>query len=193
MKRIILLISLIFIAIGIDMGSKAYIEWDFAYDLCVWLNNKNSSSESIWGYFPEVFCQKDHEESILPDYEKWIRELWFPIVSDWIMIKLSYNDGVAFSLPIKWIILQIITILAILGICWHYIREEWVKNSRLLDTGYVLILAWALSHAYERIFVGHVVDFIAVKYFAILNFADIFISVGAFLIILAYVRTRQSR
>jgi lipoprotein signal peptidase len=57
-----------------------------------------------------------------------------------------------------------------------YIREEYPKNSRLLDTAYVAIFSGALSHAYERIFIGHVVDFIAVKYFAILNLADILIS-----------------
>ena len=51
----------------------------------------------------------------------------------------------------------------------------------------MLIFSGAISHAYERIFHGQVVDFIAVKYFAILNFADIFISIGAFLIFCAYV------
>lgn len=108
------------------------------------------------------------------------------LFGDWIGLQLSYNSWVAFSLPIRGITLQVLTILLIGGIIYQYIRDEYTKRSKLIDTGYTLILAWALSHAYERIFVGHVVDFIAVKYFAILNFADIFISIGAFSIIMYY-------
>ena len=109
------------------------------------------------------------------------------ISGEWLGLHLSYNSWVAFSLPIRGIVLQILTVLLIWGIIYQYIHEEYAKKSKLLDAGYTLILAWALSHAYERIFVGHVVDFIAVKYFAILNFADIFISVGAFLLIVYYI------
>jgi signal peptidase II len=79
----------------------------------------------------------------------------------------------------------------IIGIIFLYAREEFQKNSKIIDIGYVLILSGGLSHAYERIFIGHVVDFIAVKYFAILNFADIFISIGAFLIIFFYVYSHR--
>ncbi len=117
---------------------------------------------------------------------------YIPIFWEFFWIQLSYNSGIAFSLPITGIPLQIITLLLIIVLIFFYLREEYQKKSRLLDIGYTLILAWALSHAYERIFVGHVVDFIAVKYFAILNIADIFISVGAFFLILAYVRSRKS-
>jgi signal peptidase II len=112
---------------------------------------------------------------------------WYiSLFGEWIGLYLSYNSGVAFSLPIRWLTLQILTVVLIGGIIYHYAREEYAKKSKLLDAGYALILAWAISHAYERIFVGHVIDFIAVKYFAILNFADIFISIGAFCIISYY-------
>lgn len=112
---------------------------------------------------------------------------YYSIVWEWIGIQVSYNTGVAFSLPIRGIVLQILTVLLIAGIVYQYIHEEYSKKSKLLDAWYALILAWALSHAYERVFVGHVVDFIAVKYFAILNFADIFISIGAACIVCYYI------
>jgi signal peptidase II len=115
------------------------------------------------------------------------------LFGDWIGLRLSYNSGVAFSLPIRGLFLQMLTVVLIGGIIYHYIREEYERKSKLLDAGYALILAGAISHAYERIFEGHVIDFIAVKYFAILNFADIFISIGAFLIIIFYVRYQPPR
>jgi lipoprotein signal peptidase len=61
---------------------------------------------------------------------------------------------------------------------------EWKKNMPLIDIGFACIISGAISHAYERIFIGHVIDFIYIKYFAILNFADILISIGTVFFIL---------
>ena len=113
------------------------------------------------------------------------------LFGEYIGLQLSYNPGIAFSLPITGLPLQIITILVVIWLIWYYIRYEYAKNSHLIDTAYWCIFAWALSHAYERIFVGHVIDFISVKYFAILNFADIFISIGACLIFFVYYVRKQ--
>ncbi|NCP77367.1 hypothetical protein GW830_04555 [bacterium] len=41
-------------------------------------------------------------------------------------------------------------------------------------------------------FVGSVTDFIGVKYFAIFNFADIFISIGAFLLFVIYFKYERA-
>ncbi len=114
------------------------------------------------------------------------------IIWDFLTIQLSYNTWIAFSLPIEWLPLQMITIGIILAIIYQYFQQEYEKSSYLLDTSYILILAGWASHAYERVFVGHVVDFIAVKYFAILNFADIFISVWVFLLIISYIRYKYA-
>ncbi|MBX9809516.1 signal peptidase II [Candidatus Gracilibacteria bacterium] len=111
------------------------------------------------------------------------------VLGEYLGFQLSYNPGIAFSLPITGLPLQIITALLVIGLIVYYAKEEYPKNSFLLDTGYGFILAGAISHAYERIFIGYVVDFISIKYFAILNFADIFISIGAcFIFFLYYVR-----
>ena len=122
-------------------------------------------------------------KQIMSDVLKWEGiQLWW----EFVKLQLSYNSGIAFWLPITGLPLQIITIVLICGLVWYYFVTEYPKRSRLLDAGYTLIIAGALSHAYERIFVGHVIDFIAIKYFAILNFADIFISIGVCLLFIAY-------
>ncbi|MBC7503775.1 signal peptidase II [Candidatus Gracilibacteria bacterium] len=127
-------------------------------------------------------------KQVMLDVLKWEGiQIW----GEYLGLQLSYNSGIAFSLPITGLPLQLITIILIIGLIYHYIRNEYAKNSRLLDIGYVLIFAGAISHAYERIFFGYVIDFIAVKYFAILNFADIFISIGAILIFYVYYVRKQ--
>ena len=114
-------------------------------------------------------------------------QIWW----EFLRLQLSYNSGIAFWLPITGLPLQIITIVLIIALLGYYFHTEYPKRSTLLDAGYTLIIAGALSHAYERIFVGHVIDFIAVQYFAILNFADIFISIGAALLFIAYYVRKQ--
>ena len=113
------------------------------------------------------------------------------LVGEFLKLHLSYNSGIAFSLPITGIALQLITVILVAILLVYYYRIEYHKNVYLLDVAYSLIIAGALSHAYERISFGYVIDFISVKYFAILNFADIFISIGACLLFIAYYARKQ--
>ena len=169
--RIFLLIISLFFCIALDMGSKAFVE------------------NTVFWTWKEICAHPELNSAATVEYCR-DNTLSF---TDFFSFHLSYNSGIAFSLPIRGIFLQLLTLFLIVGIMYQYVSVEYSKKSKLLDTGYILILSWALSHAYERIFVGHVVDFIAVKYFAILNIADIFISVWAFLLILAYVIFWKSR
>ncbi len=116
---------------------------------------------------------------------------YFPIFGEYLWFQLSYNSGIAFSLPITGFPLQILTLVIVFILIWYYWTTEYPKKSTILDIGYSLIIAGALSHAYERVWIGHVIDFISIKYFAILNFADIFISIGAFLIFFVYYVRKQ--
>lgn len=109
------------------------------------------------------------------------------ILWDYLKLKLVFNSWIAFSIPINWIILKIITILLILWI-WYYYQYEKIKKSRLLDFAFALILGWAIWNWVNRIISWNVLDFISVKYFAIFNFADIFISVWVIFIIFHYLQ-----
>ncbi len=164
MRKIVIIISIFFL-VFLDLGSKIFVE------------------NTIFGSWKAICVNPELNTSATREYcqENTI------ILSEFFTIRLSYNEGIAFSLPIEWIPLKIITIFILLWLLYFYVREEYPKDSRLLDTAYVAIFSGAISHAYERIFVWHVVDFIAVKYFAILNVADILISIWAFLIIYSYV------
>lgn len=98
------------------------------------------------------------------------------LVGDFLYLKYVENIWIAFSIPITWIFLKILTILIIWIIFWYYFTEEKKKKNKILDISFVLILAGALGNGYERIFHSKVIDFIGLKYFAIFNIADIFIT-----------------
>jgi signal peptidase II len=102
---------------------------------------------------------------------------------DYLKLELSKNKWIAFSLPIEWLLLKIITIIIIILITFYYLNFEKEKNKLFIQIWYWLIIWWAVWNAIERIFVWSVTDFISVKYFAIFNFADIFINIWVIILI----------
>lgn len=115
-----------------------------------------------------------------------IKALW-----DLVVFRVIKNTGIAFSLPIEGIILKILTIILIVGIGYYFIKHEKLRDNNIIRIAYALILSGAISNGIERVFIGSVTDFIAVKYFAIFNFADIFITVWVILLSWAYLSYEQ--
>lgn len=106
------------------------------------------------------------------------------LFSDVLMFKYIVNTGIAFGFPLQGFFLLLVTAVLIFVLCW-YVIKHFDSLKKLERLGYVLIIAGALGNGYDRFFRGFVIDFISLKYFAIFNVADIVITVGAMLIILA--------
>ena len=113
------------------------------------------------------------------------------IVPQLVSFTYAQNTGIAFSIPLTWILLKVITVILIFGIFWYYQKEEKPKKSRVLDTSYYLIFAGAIGNAWERILRGYVTDMISVEYFAIFNLADSYITLGAAWIMYYYFRNKS--
>jgi signal peptidase II len=100
----------------------------------------------------------------------------------------TYNTGIAFSLLAglpDWV-LVLFTFTIILAVSWLWYRLD---SHRVWGRfGFALILGGAAGNLVDRVFLGHVVDFILFHLqnwsFAVFNLADSFITVGAGLIIL---------
>lgn len=106
------------------------------------------------------------------------------ILWDFVFLQYILNTWIAFSIQLPSIVLKVLTIVLIIVIFYYYKTEKKLyKNNKLLDISFWLILWWALGNAYERILHEQVIDFLWVKYFAIMNFADVFISLGAIIYI----------
>ncbi len=109
------------------------------------------------------------------------------LVGDFFYLKYVENIWIAFSLPLTWILLKILTIILIWVIFWYYYTEEKKKKLKIIDASFMFVLAWALWNGYERVFNGKVIDFIGIKYFSVFNFADIFITLWIFLYIFSLI------
>ena len=111
-------------------------------------------------------------------------ELFIPYISFY----RTYNEGIAFS----WLnfidnnVLIILISAIIVFVLWLWWRVLADRAFSLL--GYGFILAGAIGNLIDRVYLGHVVDFIQFHTqnwsFAIFNLADSFITIGAVFILL---------
>ncbi len=107
-----------------------------------------------------------------------------PLLWNFIYLEFMQNSGIAFSIPVPYMLLKILTIVLIIALYYYYKSErKTAKNTKLLDISFGMILAWACRNAFERIFHGKVVDFFWVQHFAIFNLADVGITLWAILFI----------
>ncbi len=115
-----------------------------------------------------------------------LRDASIKVFWDYVVLRVVHNTGIAFSLPIEGIILKALTIVLIVIIGVYFLKYEKLRNNIYTQVAYACILSGAIGNGIERVYFGAVTDFIAIKYFAILNFADIFISVWVILLSIIY-------
>lgn len=100
-----------------------------------------------------------------------------------------HNNGAAFGMlqGKSWVLLSITSVIILL--CLALVLKNSLK-SNVLKVAITLVLAGGVGNLIDRIFNGgNVVDFIELKFvdFAIFNFADCCITIGAVLIILDFI------
>jgi signal peptidase II len=112
------------------------------------------------------------------------------VVFSWFNLTLQYNTGAAFSFLSdaggwqRYFFTVVALVISAVLMRWLYLapRHHW-----LLALALALILGGALGNVWDRLVLGHVVDFISVHYagrfFPAFNIADSAISVGAALMI----------
>lgn len=103
------------------------------------------------------------------------------------------NDGIAFGLFFgKWpqIIISLMVILIIGYIAYRNIEDK-KPTINLIFTA--MIIGGGLGNLINRIQLGYVVDFIAIRPFPIFNLADVGISVGLILLLLTDLLSKKAK
>ena len=122
---------------------------------------------------------------ILPDYFSWM---------------LAYNTGAAFSFLAdssgwqRWLFALIAVVVSIVLVVW---LKRLGRNETWLAVALALVLGGALGNLYDRIAIGHVIDFVLVHwdnrwYFPAFNFADSAITVGAIMLALDMFKSKKT-
>jgi signal peptidase II len=123
---------------------------------------------------------------------KWLVETWLTFeelvpVLPFLGLYRTWNIGVAFSFLSNFGPLPLIalTILIVAFVGWLWSRAD--KARRFARFGFALIIGGAIGNLIDRVFLGHVIDYILfhtpIWSFAVFNLADALISFGAFFIL----------
>ncbi len=121
-------------------------------------------------------------------------------VTDFFNLTLLHNKGIAFSLLAdqpgwqRWFILIMASVIVIWLLVWLFNSPRKLK---LHNISLALVIGGALGNIYDRAVLGYVVDFIQLHYndyyWPAFNIADSAISVGAVLLIIDTLFSKQDK
>lgn len=137
---------------------------------------------------------KDFFEGSLSMYQQIV------VIPDYFSWTLAYNTGAAFSFLAdaagwqRWFFAGIAIVVSAVLVVW---LKRLKRNETLLAVALTMVLGGALGNLYDRVVLGHVVDFILVHwqnrwYFPAFNLADTFITIGAILLALDMFKSDKS-
>ena len=123
------------------------------------------------------------------------------VIPDYFSWTLAYNTGAAFSFLAdssgwqRWLFALIAVVVSAVLVVW---LKRLGRNDTWLAIALALVLGGALGNLYDRIALGHVIDFILVHwqnrwYFPAFNFADSAITVGAIMLALDMFKSKKTR
>jgi len=126
-------------------------------------------------------------------YAKILLENWNVDLFFWAKFMLAFNEWIAFSIPLTWI-LQIIISFVFLWVLIYYAKKEWNLVKIFPQISLWLIIWWALWNLYERVLFAKVTDFISVtKFFPTFNLADSFIFIWVCFAIFIELKNNNSK
>ncbi|UHH31002.1 signal peptidase II [Pseudomonas veronii] len=122
------------------------------------------------------------------------------VIPDYFSWTLAYNTGAAFSFLAdgggwqRWLFALIAVVVSAVLVVW---LKRLGRDDSWLAIALALVLGGALGNLYDRIALGHVIDFILVHwqnrwYFPAFNFADSAITVGAIMLALDMFKSKKT-
>ncbi|GAB5344658.1 signal peptidase II [Pseudomonas fluorescens] len=137
---------------------------------------------------------KAHFEGALQMYQQIV------VIPDYFSWTLAYNTGAAFSFLAdssgwqRWLFALIAVVVSAMLVVW---LKRLGRDDTWLAIALALVLGGALGNLYDRIALGHVIDFILVHwqnrwYFPAFNFADSAITVGAIMLALDMFKSKKT-
>ena len=106
----------------------------------------------------------------------------FPVIGEICKIHYCENTGVAFSIPIPFWIIVIVSVIMIFVILYLAVKELDISK-KIAQLGVALILSGGIGNLIDRIWYGFVIDFIAIWKYPAFNLADVYIVIGVLLIL----------
>ena len=114
----------------------------------------------------------------------WLRPLdSVPLIGPWVSLTWATNTGGAFGvLSSSTTLLAIVATLVVVALIYTASR---LGSGRLVAVGVALVIGGAIGNLIDRVRVGYVIDYIDFHFWPVFNIADIAITIGAGLLVIA--------
>jgi signal peptidase II len=110
-----------------------------------------------------------------------------PVVGNWMSIYYVQNTGTAFSMFRGNQFVTIFLTSALILFCIGFIIKELHDGQRLIPALFTLVAAGGMSNMIDRLTLGYVTDMISCGSFAVFNVADIGVTCGCVLTMIAMI------
>ena len=110
-----------------------------------------------------------------------------PVIGDWMSIYYVQNTGTAFSMFRDNRFVTVFLTAALIILCIIFIVKEARAGQRLIPFLFTLVAAGGVSNMIDRLSLGFVTDMISCGSFAVFNVADIGVTCGCILTMIALV------
>lgn len=114
----------------------------------------------------------------------------FIILPGVFQFSLSFNPGVAFSIPIPNELMVWLTPL-LMGLLGWFLSRTCNLKKIITKWAFVLIVTGSLGNFINRIITSSVIDFLDFSFWPSFNLADIYLTIGTFLIIIFYGKIKK--
>ena len=114
----------------------------------------------------------------------------FVLIPGFLNLTYTENTGIAFGLNENNVILIILVNIVILGIIIKFLKENMNKIGMIEFISLILVLTGGFGNLIDRIFRGHVIDFVNINLFnfPVFNIADIYITLGAIILLIVIIK-----
>lgn len=110
-----------------------------------------------------------------------------PVIGNWMSIYYVQNTGTAFSLFRDNRFVTIFLTTALIIFCIIFIVKEAREGQRLIPVLFTFVVAGGISNMIDRFTLGFVTDMISCGSFAVFNVADIGVTCGCILTMIALI------
>lgn len=112
------------------------------------------------------------------------------VIPNFFSITLVKNTGAAFSIGKGYSIVFVFIAILVLFYIFRFLLKE--KQSKFQTFFYMILIGGIIGNLFDRIVYGEVIDFLSFSFFGynfpVFNLADVFICVGAILLVFDIVR-----
>ena len=110
-----------------------------------------------------------------------------PVIGNWMSIYYVQNTGTAFSMFRDNRFVTVFLTAALIIFCIIFIIKEAREGQRLISVLFTFVAAGGISNMIDRLTLGFVTDMISCGSFAVFNVADIGVTCGCFLTMIALI------